>query len=68
MDFGLTVEQEMVREAVREFTEKEIKPVAALYDEEKTFPYENLRKMVVALWTFVKKSLANGYKKYSGKL
>jgi butyryl-CoA dehydrogenase len=45
MDFGLTVEQEMVREAVREFTEKEIKPVAALYDEEKTFPYENLRKM-----------------------
>jgi len=29
----------------REFTEKEIKPVAALYDKEETFPYENLRKM-----------------------
>ncbi len=45
MDFKLTVEQEMVRDLAREFTEKEIKPVAALYDEEKTFPYENLRKM-----------------------
>jgi len=45
MDFKLTVEQEMVRDLAREFTEKEIKPVAALHDEEKTFPYENLRKM-----------------------
>ena len=45
MDFKLTVEQEMVRDLARDFTEKEIKPVAALYDEEKTFPYENLRKM-----------------------
>jgi len=45
MDFKLTIEQEMVRDAVREFTEKEIKPVAAQYDEEKQFPYENLKKM-----------------------
>jgi len=45
MDFRLTVEQEMVRDAVREFTEKEIKPVASIYDEEKTFPYGNLRRM-----------------------
>jgi butyryl-CoA dehydrogenase len=45
MDFKLTVEQEMVRDLAKEFTEKEIKPVAALYDEEETFPYENLRKM-----------------------
>ena len=45
MDFRLTIEQEMVRDAVREFTEKEIKPVAAQYDEEKQFPYENLKKM-----------------------
>ena len=30
---------------VRDFTEKNIKPVAALYDDEKQFPYENLRKM-----------------------
>jgi len=45
MDFKLTVEQEMVRDLAREFTEKEIKPVAALYDQEETFPYENLKKM-----------------------
>lgn len=45
MDFKLTTEQEMVRDLAMEFTEKEIKPVAALYDKEETFPYENLRKM-----------------------
>src|SRR4030043_144618 len=45
MDFRLTSEQEMIRDMVRDFTEKNIKPVAALYDEEKAFPYENLKKM-----------------------
>jgi len=29
----------------RDFTEKNIKPVAAQYDEEKQFPYQNLKKM-----------------------
>lgn len=29
----------------RDFTEKNIKPVAALYDEEKQFPYQNLKQM-----------------------
>ncbi|MGB9630345.1 MAG: acyl-CoA dehydrogenase family protein, partial [Thermodesulfobacteriota bacterium] len=38
-------EQEMIRDMVRDFTEKNIKPVAALYDEEKQFPYQNLKKM-----------------------
>jgi alkylation response protein AidB-like acyl-CoA dehydrogenase len=45
MDFKLTPEQEMIRDMVRDFTEKNIKPVAALYDEEKQFPYQNLKKM-----------------------
>jgi butyryl-CoA dehydrogenase len=45
MDFRLTSEQEMIRDMVRDFTEKNIKPVAACYDEEKQFPYENLKKM-----------------------
>ena len=45
MDFKLTSEQEMIRDMVRDYTEKNIKPVAALYDEEKQFPYENLKKM-----------------------
>lgn len=45
MDFKLTPEQEMIQDMVRDFTEKNIKPVAAQYDEEKIFPYENLKKM-----------------------
>jgi len=45
MDFKLTPEQEMIRDMVREFTENYIKPVAPLYDEEKRFPYENLKRM-----------------------
>ena len=45
MDFKLTAEQEMIREMARDFTEKNIKPVAARFDEEKQFPYENLKKM-----------------------
>jgi butyryl-CoA dehydrogenase len=45
MDFKLTPEQEMIRDMAREFTEKEIKPVAAHYDEERQFPYQNLKKM-----------------------
>ncbi len=45
MDFKLTAEQEMIREMARDFTEKNIKPVAARFDEEKRFPFENLKKM-----------------------
>ena len=45
MDFKLTPEQEMIRDMARDFTEKNIKPVAAQYDEEKQFPYQNLKKM-----------------------
>lgn len=45
MDFNLTTEQEMIRDMVRDFAEKNIKPVAARYDEEKRFPFENLEKM-----------------------
>jgi alkylation response protein AidB-like acyl-CoA dehydrogenase len=45
MDFKLTQEQEMIRNMARDFTEKNIKPVAALHDEEKQFPYQNLKKM-----------------------
>jgi len=45
MDFTLTPEQEMIRDMVRDFTEKNIKPVAGLLDEEKQFPHQNLRKM-----------------------
>jgi butyryl-CoA dehydrogenase len=45
MDFNFTPEQMMVRDMAREFTEKNIIPVASRFDREKHFPYENLKKM-----------------------
>jgi alkylation response protein AidB-like acyl-CoA dehydrogenase len=45
VDFRLTPEQEMIRDMVRDFTEKHIKPVAAQLDEQKAFPYENLKRL-----------------------
>ncbi len=43
MDFALTEEQEMIRDAAREFAQKEIVPVAARYDETGEFPSETIR-------------------------
>ncbi len=45
MDFGLSMEQEILRNTVREFAEKEIKPVARELDEKETFSYETMQKM-----------------------
>jgi alkylation response protein AidB-like acyl-CoA dehydrogenase len=41
----LTPEQEMIRQATREFAQKEIVPVAAEYDETGEFPRETIRAM-----------------------
>src|SRR5208282_6184550 len=45
MDFELTDEQELIREAVREFAETEVAPVAAEIDRDHRFPYELVPKM-----------------------
>jgi alkylation response protein AidB-like acyl-CoA dehydrogenase len=45
MDFCLTEEQEMIRDTVREFAEKELKPKAAYHDETKEFPFEFLKSL-----------------------
>ncbi len=45
MVFCLTSEGEMVKKMVREFVEKEVKPVAAEIDEKREFPREILGKM-----------------------
>jgi short/branched chain acyl-CoA dehydrogenase len=45
MDFSLSMEQEILRNSVREFAEKEIKPVARAMDEAETFSYETMQKM-----------------------
>ena len=44
MNFNLTKEQEMVRKLVREFTEIEVKPIAAEIDEQGRFPMETIEK------------------------
>jgi len=45
MNFNLTPEQKMLRETVRDFTERKIKPIAAALDKSSQFPCENLKEM-----------------------
>lgn len=45
MDFKLKPEHEMIRKMVREFAEKNIKPIAGRCDEESEFPAENIKKL-----------------------
>ena len=45
MNFGLTREQELVRQMVREFAVNEVKPIAAEIDDTERFPMENVKKM-----------------------
>jgi butyryl-CoA dehydrogenase len=45
MDFELTDEQELIREAVREFADTELAPIAAEVDREHRFPAELIPKL-----------------------
>jgi butyryl-CoA dehydrogenase len=45
MNFGLTKEQEFVKQMVREFSLNEVKPIAAEIDVTERFPMENVQKM-----------------------
>ena len=45
MNFAPTKEQELVRQMVREFAEKEVKPIASEIDKTEEFPMENVKKM-----------------------
>jgi butyryl-CoA dehydrogenase len=45
MDFTLTKEQQMLQQMVREFTQKEIEPIASALDKEGRFPEEIIRKL-----------------------
>ena len=44
LDFSLPQEQEAIRDLAHEFAEKEIRPVAAHFDETEEFPYEVVQK------------------------
>ncbi|OVE85548.1 acyl-CoA dehydrogenase family protein [Natronolimnobius baerhuensis] len=44
MDFGLSDEQEQIRDEIQRFAENEIVPVAAEYDEEEKYPHEIIDK------------------------
>jgi alkylation response protein AidB-like acyl-CoA dehydrogenase len=48
MDFGLTDEQEAIRDEVRRFAENEIVPVASEYDQAEKFPHEVMEKAAEA--------------------
>jgi short-chain 2-methylacyl-CoA dehydrogenase len=45
LDFGLTDEQRLLRETVREFASAEVAPAAEELDREKRFPYEIVAKL-----------------------
>jgi len=45
MNFDLTKEQALFQQMIREFSEKEVKPLAAEIDEEERFPLETVQKM-----------------------
>lgn len=45
MDFTLSTEQEILRESVKSFAEKEIKPVASELDKKEEFSLETMQKM-----------------------
>ncbi|HIC85441.1 MAG TPA: acyl-CoA dehydrogenase, partial [Desulfobacterales bacterium] len=45
MDFSLSMEQEILRKSVRDFAEKEIRPVARELDEREEFSYDTMAKM-----------------------
>ena len=45
MDFELTPEQEMIRKTVREFAERDIRPVAAYHDRTGEFPAKTIAEM-----------------------
>ncbi len=45
MNFKLSREQELVIQMVREFAEKEVKPIAADIDQTHRFPIENVKKL-----------------------
>ena len=45
MNFNLTKTQELFRQMIREFADKEVKPLAAEVDEQERFPQETVEKM-----------------------
>ncbi len=45
MDFSLTKQEQLFLQMIREFAEKEVKPLAAEIDDEERFPLETVQKM-----------------------
>ena len=45
LDFNLTEQQKLFQKVIREFCEKELKPIASKIDQEEYFPFELYKKM-----------------------
>ena len=50
MDFSLTKTETLFLQMIREFAEKEVKPLAAEVDEQEFFPIETVKKMANSPW------------------
>ena len=50
MDFHLTREQELVRQMMHDFTENEVKPIAAETDKTSTYPARTSRSC--SIWAY----------------
>ncbi len=48
LDYGLSEEQVFIRDCAREIAEKKIRPVAAEYDREETFPWDIVKALAAA--------------------
>ena len=44
LDFSLSSEQKQIQQLAHEFAEREMRPVAAHFDETEEFPYEIVKK------------------------
>ncbi len=60
MDFKLTEEQEMFRQAVADFVDKEVTPIAEELDEQEAFTWEPFRKIAGLGWLGIRYSEAYG--------
>ena len=46
MDFSLSKQEQLFLQMIREFAEKEVKPLAAEVDESERFPMETVQKYI----------------------
>ena len=54
MNFGLTKEQELVKQMAAEFVKNEVEPLAKEVDATEKYPIETMKKMAIEKWLYLK--------------